>query len=119
MRYFTPLLPPGEIFQSKANSKSEYLFLLNKSSVNVGFARGFKQPSSIVQASPFIGLPGESAQPFMDLPSNRSFHPPDFSSGVSWFSAATKVNIDERASTSFIRRFGTSASRRSCDCVWR
>src|SRR5690242_2965594 len=75
MRYFTPLLPAGEMRQSKTSSKSRKVSLVKRSSVMRGLAFAFRQPSSMVQASPGGVFSRGSSHPFIVFPSNREIQP--------------------------------------------
>src|SRR5205085_603124 len=82
MRYLTPLLPAGEMRQSKTSSKSRKVRVVNRSSRMRGFDAALRQPSSIDHASPGGVFLCGSTHPFMDFPSNRRIQPADFSSEV-------------------------------------
>src|ERR1039458_10002209 len=88
MRYFTPLLPPVEMRQSKTSSKSPKVSCVKRSSVILGLACAFRQPSSSVQASPAGFFWRGSSHPLMSFPLKSRFHPSDFLAGVSWVSCA-------------------------------
>src|SRR5579871_246567 len=105
MRYFKPLLPPGEIFQSNSSSKSVYSSLLNKSSVIFGCGLDFKQPSSMVQASPAGVLARGSSQCSMVLPSKSKTQPDWRSSEVRELSAARDVNTTMRRQKAALKNF--------------
>src|ERR1022692_870972 len=104
MRYFTPLLPPVEMRQSKTSSKSPKVSCVKRSSVILGLACAFRQPSSSVQASPAGVFWRGSSHPLMSFPLKSSFHPSDFSAGVSWFSCAVSgpANIRVKSANRFI-----------------
>src|ERR1017187_6787759 len=88
MRYFTPLLPPGEIFQSNSISKSWKVSSVNRSSSILGCGNDLIQPSSMVTPSPGGDFLAGSSQPANDVPSKSRRHPAAFSLAVSWLSAA-------------------------------
>src|SRR5437867_2501372 len=97
-KYFTPLLPPGACFHSHCSSKSS-----NSRSVMISpppLPRQCNQPSSTTQ--PFCGnvVCLKLRQPWVVLPSNNSFQPPDFSSLVrSLTLAPNPTNMPPRINT--------------------
>jgi len=52
MRYFKPLFPRGEIFQSNCSSKSAKVSPVKRSSSILGCEVDFRQPSSMLKESP-------------------------------------------------------------------
>src|ERR1035441_8382214 len=83
MRYLTPLLPPGEIFQSNSISKSWKVSSVNKSSSILGCGSDLMQPSSILNPSPGGDFLDGSSHPANELPSKSRRHPAAFSSAAS------------------------------------
>src|ERR1035438_7215724 len=110
MRYFTPLLPPGEIFQSNSISKSWKVSSVNRSSSILGCGNDLIQPSSMVKPSPGGDFLAGSSQPAYDLPSNSRRHPAAFSSAVSWLSAAAAATTAAQASAVILRACSMAAS---------
>src|ERR1035441_2944276 len=103
MRYFTPLLPPGEIFQSNSISKSWKVSSVNRSSSILGWGNDLIQPSSMVNPSPGGAFVAGSSQPAYDLPSKSRRHPAAFSSAVSWLSAAAAARTAAPASAVILK----------------
>src|ERR1035438_7265790 len=103
MRYFTPLLPPGEIFQSNSISKSWKVSSVNRSSSVLGCGNDLIQPSSRTNPSPGGDFLAGSSQPAYDLPSKSRRHPAAFSSAVSWLSAAAAVRTAAQPSAVILK----------------
>src|ERR1035438_10005823 len=103
MRYFTPLLPPGEIFQSNSISKFWKVSSVNRSSSILGCGNDLIEPSSMANPSPGGDFLAGSSQPAYDLPSKSRRHPAAFSSAVSWLSAAAAVRTAAQASAVILR----------------
>ena len=97
MRYLTPLLPRGEIFHSKASSKSPNVSSVGRSSRTRAFGTARMHPSSTVQASPGGFSRAGSSQPLSVLPSNSNRHPAAFSSRVSAFGVSAASTLQARA----------------------
>src|ERR1039458_890991 len=109
MRYFTPLLPPGEIFQSNSISKSWKVSSVNRSSWILGWGNDLIQPSSMVNPSPGGAFVAGSSQPAYDLPSKSRRHPAAFSSLVSWLSAAGAASTAAPASAAILKTWSMAA----------
>src|ERR1019366_2891456 len=103
MRYFTPLLPPGEIFQSNSISKSWKVSSVNRSSSILGCGNDLIQPSSMVNPSPGGDFLAGSSQPANDVPSKSRRHPAPFSLAVSWLSAAKPAMTAAQASAVILK----------------
>src|SRR5262245_36434090 len=103
MRYLTPLLPRGEIFQSNCSSKSLKVSLVKRSSSILGCEVDFRQPSSMTKLSPGGDFLVGSSHPANVLPSNSSLNPAALSSELNWLSAARaplqEINATARALT--------------------
>src|SRR3954453_15628012 len=106
MRYFRPVLAPGDSFQSKRRSKSPYSLSVTRSSLNFfPLTTVFSVPFSIVHALFGTFFLAGSFQPANDFPSNISLYPCCFSSGVrvlSFANAAKQASVETRAAASLI-----------------
>src|ERR1035437_10717141 len=110
MRYFTPLLPPGEIFQANSISKSWKVSSVNRSSSILGCGNDLIQPSSMVNPSPGGDFLAGSSQPAYDLPSKSRRHPAAFSLAGSWLSAAAAARTAAQTSAVILKTWGMAAS---------
>src|SRR5579884_935707 len=108
MRYFTPLLPAGAIRHCQASSKSPYVCSEKRSSIKRGCGCAFRQPSSIVQASPGGFIFRGSCQWFMVTPSNSKTQPSCFSCEVSVFGGVCALTTKASAITAINKRIGPS-----------